>query len=196
MERFGLKVVAAPASEPLTVAEAKARLRITTGAEDADLTALITQARELCEAECQRAFVTQTLALYLDCFPRCDTIRVPRPPLQSVSWVKYYDAAGVQQTLDPAKYHVAPAGEPGRIVLKSESVWPEVQDGRPEAVEVQFVAGYGAASAVPAAAKAAILVVMAAARENPAGDDNILVRGGLPASARRLLNTLEFGEVR
>lgn len=191
MGPFALTLTTPPTSEPVTVAEAKARLRVTVAAEDGDVAALVQQARELAEAACQRAFVTQTYTLRLDDFPRGDdrAIYLPRPPLRSVASVRYYDADGVQQTLDPAGYWVASGGEPGRVLPFDGAAWPTVQAGRPEAVEVVFVAGYGAASAVPYAAKAAILVIAAALRENPAG-------ATLPDAARKFLDTLETGTVR
>ncbi|HEY1191939.1 MAG TPA: hypothetical protein VGE74_30190, partial [Gemmata sp.] len=183
---FSLKLVTPPASEPVTVSEAKARLRITISDEDADIGDMIAQARELCEAGCQRAFITQTFSLYLDRFPgSTGDIRLPRPPLQSVSFVKYYDSAGDLQTLDPAAYYVATASEPGR--LRPVDYWPATFC-RPEAVEVRFVAGYGTAADVPAAAKAAVQLTVKALRDAPDGD--------LPPAARRCLDTLEFGEVR
>lgn len=195
MEGFALKLINAPTSEPVTVSEVKARLRITISDEDADLATMISQARELCEAHCNRAFITQTYSLYLDRFPSewdhekrvytLKEIRLPRPPLQSVTWVKYYDPAGVQQTLDPSEYYVTTGGEPGRVVPVDS--WPATQD-RPEAVEVRFVAGYGLAASVPAAAKAAILLTVRLLRDDPAAD--------LPLAARRFLDTLETGEVR
>ncbi len=194
----GLQLHTAPATEPLTVAEVKARLRITISDEDSDLAALLAECRELCERECQRAFITQTWTLYLDDFPRGGdlTIYIPRPPLISVTHLKYYDVDGVQQTYGASNYHVAAGGEPGRIVRVDGGVWPAIDSGRPESVEVRFVCGYGAAGAVPAAAKNAILVVMASLRENPGSEDNKSARAGIPAAARRALDSLEYGEIR
>lgn len=191
MERFGLTITTAPSVEPLTTAEAKSRLRITVTDEDTDIGTLITQARELAESECGRAFVTQTLTVRYDDFPRSGdrAIYLPRPPLQSVTWVKYYDADGNQQTYSSASYHVATLAEPGRVVPVDGGVWPAIDFGRPEAVEVKCVCGYGLAASVPAAAKAAILVIMASLREDPTGTK------GVPPAARRLLDTLEFGQV-
>lgn len=188
----GLKLFTAPASEPLTVTEVKARLRITISDEDTDLAALLAECRELCERECQRAFITQTWVLYLDDFPRGGdrSIRLPMPPLVSVTHVKYHDVDGTQQTYSSASYHVATGADPGRVVPVDGGVWPAVDYGRPEAVEIRFVCGFGAAAAVPAAAKNAILVTMADRRENPQGAI------GIPAAARRALNTLEYGEVK
>lgn len=190
---FALKLITPPATEPVTLTEAKARLRITITDEDDDITSLIKQARELCEAACQRAFITQTWSLYLDDFPRHihwyqQAIRLPRAPLQSVTWIKYYDTAGVQRTYDAAMYHVTTGSEPGRIAPLWGAYWQYAQFGRPEAVEVRFVAGYGAASDVPNAAKAAILLTMKSLRDDPSAP--------VPPAARAFLDTLETGEVR
>jgi len=189
---FGLRVIAAPAEEPVSLEEIKSRLRITIADEDSDLEAMAREAREMCEAACGRAFVTTTYSLFLDGFP-CEypqAIRVPRPPLASVAWVKYYDLAGTFQTLDAAAYHVATAAEPGRVQLAYGAVWPAAQYHRPESVEVRFTAGFGTAADVPAAARSAILLTVRAIREDPAG------AVGVPPRARAFLDTLEYGEVR
>lgn len=188
--RIGVQVVTPPTEEPVTLTEAKARLRVDGTEEDTDVAALIAECREACEDETQRAFVTQTLTATFDRFP-IGEFHLPRPPLQSVAWVKYYDLSGTLQTLDPSLYHVAAAGEPGRIRHAFGIIWPFTQFGRPEAVQVQYVAGYGGASAVPGKAKAAIKLLMA---------DRYMHRGDgspeeFPAACRRLLNSLEFGEV-
>lgn len=191
-KRFALKLITAPASEPLTTAEAKARLRVTVSDEDTDIGNLISEARAACENECGRAFVTQTWSLYLDEFPGGDgSIRVPRPPLQSVTWIKYYDADGVQQTLDSSTYLVTTGAEPARVTPVPGQWWPATQSGRPEAVEVRFVAGYGLAAAVPYEAKAAMYLVIADRHEMPTGG-----QVAIPPAARRLLDMLETGEIR
>lgn len=102
-----------------------------------------------------RALLTQTWTLALDDFP-CETwddpyagIRVPLPPLQSVSSITYLDGQGVEQTLATSVYAVDTASQPGIISLKSGQSWPGVQDVR-NAVTITFVAGYGdTASALP-----------------------------------------------
>lgn len=99
-----------------------------------------------------RALLTQTWTLALDDFP-CETwddpyagIRVPLPPLQSVSSITYLDGLGVEQTLATSVYAVDTASQPGIISLKNGQSWPSVQDVR-NAVTITFVAGYGATDA-------------------------------------------------
>jgi uncharacterized phiE125 gp8 family phage protein len=190
---FGLKPITPPSVEPVTVDTAlRARLRLDGTDDDADIGAMLAAARELVEAETHRSLITQTWSLFLDMFPYQNMeIRVPRAPLQSVTWIKYYDLDGTLQTLDPSLYHVATAREPGAIWPVFNFIWPFTQYSRPESVEIRFVAGYGnAASNVPNAALEAIKVLVAD-RYTHRGDDS---QTPIPPAARRLLNTLEYGE--
>lgn len=189
---LGLKLITAPATEPVSLEEAKARLKLTVAAEDTDLEALIAEARALVEAETGRALLTQTWSLYLDRFPAwTHEIRLPKPPLQSVAWVMYYDLSGALVTLDPARYWVATGAAPGRVRPVWNTVWPFTQYGRPEAVEVRFTCGYGTAAAVPREAKAAVKALCLDWHAGAAEGD----RPVSPA-ARRLMDALEFGECR
>lgn len=119
----------------------------TTG--DPLLNMLITAARQHAETYLKRALITQTMDLHLDHFP-CLTIKLP--PLQSVTAITYYDSNGVEQTLAADQYLVDSTTQPARITPAFGLVWPITQY-RNNAVKVRFVAGYGAASAVPACVK-------------------------------------------
>lgn len=190
---FSLTLITPPVADPVTLAEAKARCRVTTDDEDDDLRALIAEATAAAESECGgRQFSPATYTLSLDEFPRladgrADAIRIPRPPCSAVTWVKYYDRDGVEQTLSAVDYYTAVAGEPARIVPVNG--WPSTQTGRPEAVTVRFVAGF---ATIPAAVRSAILEIIAHRWKNR-GDE---AKVGIPAVARRMLDSLEFGEVR
>lgn len=188
---IGVKIITEPAVEPVSLTEAKARLKVTVSAEDDDITALVAECRAVAEAECNRAFATQTLSLFLDGFPRGgEAIRLPRPPLQSVTWVRYYDEAGDLQTMSADLYHVAANGEPGRVrPTAAQGYWPLTATGKPESVEIRYVAGFGLASAVPRIAKAAILAILADRHANPDGGDR-----GIPPAARRSLDALDLKE--
>lgn len=120
----------------------------TTG--DPLLNMLITAARQHAETYLKRKLITQTLDLHLDRFP-CWTLKMPMP-IQSVSAITYFDSNGVEQTLAADQYLVDSTTEPARIQPAPNLVWPVTQY-RNNAVKVRFVAGYGAASAVPACIK-------------------------------------------
>ena len=75
--------IAAPASEPLALADAKAHCRVDHTDDDALITALIVAAREQAEHETGRALVTQTWELVHDAFPEAFVLR--KPPVASVT---------------------------------------------------------------------------------------------------------------
>lgn len=131
------------------------------------VTALIKTARQAAEAYTHRALITQTWDYNCDTFPV--EFRIPMPPLISVTHVKYYDADGVLTTISSSDYIVdAPAGPQclhGRVVLAPNESWPTPQV-RVNAVTVRFVAGYGAASAVPEPIRAAIKLLLGHLYEN------------------------------
>ncbi len=125
----------------------------------------IQDARERAELATRRAFITQTWDQVRDGFPAGDVLSLPKPPLQSVTWIKYRDTAGVWQTWPASNYTVeAPSGPTasrGRIVRAAGVAWPST-DGRPGDVSIRFVCGYGATAAdVPARLRAAMLMDLA-----------------------------------
>ena len=72
---------------------------------------------------------------------------------------------GTQQTWDDESYVVDVAGEPARISPVFQGSWPVYQPTL-NAIEVQFVVGYGNATAVPAEIKLAIIMLAAHYWEN------------------------------
>lgn len=164
-----LVLVAGPEIEPVTVPEAKAWARITHDEEDDLVEMLIGAARRQVEhTELRRALNTQTRDYFLDGFPceRGGRIKVPRPPLQSVTHIKYVDTGGVQQTLDVSEYQVDIKSQPGRIYPAWGTSWPATRCV-PNAVEIRFIAGYGAAiEDVPEEIRQAMKVMIKTAWEH------------------------------
>lgn len=164
---MSLTIVTPPAEEPVTLTEAKNHLRVDLTDDDSLISALIVAAREHAEAITRRAFITQTLKLSMDAFPvNNGPIYVPMPPLQSVNSLKYFNTGGVEQTLtEGTDYLVDNESEPGRITPAPDTGWPATQN-RPNAVSVEFVAGFGDASKVPQGIKQAILLMVGHWYEN------------------------------
>lgn len=133
-------------AEPVTLAQAKHFMRETSTAQDALIEqTLIPSARRAVEDFLGRALITRTLKAYDDCFPRHQNValHLPYPPLVSVTHIKYQDESDVQQTLDSSKYSVDVVSTIGRIVLKKSETWPSTYDEAIDAVEIQFLCGYG-----------------------------------------------------
>lgn len=113
------------------------------------LSILISSARQHAETVLKRYLITQTIDLYMDCFP-CWEIKLS--PLQSVSAITYVDNDGITQTITASDYLVDAVSAPARITPSYGKVWPTPRNQN-NAVKVRFIAGYGAASAVPQSIK-------------------------------------------
>ena len=157
------RVAVQPSSEPITLAELKAHLRITSTAEDTLLTSLITAGRQVVERYLGRKLISQTIELYADCWP-CDyEFEIPFAPVSAVSFIKTYAEDDTESTLDAGSYILEATDQDrlSRIVLKSGYTWPT---GLREAkgIMVSYTCGYGAsASYVPQAIRQAVLMMAA-----------------------------------
>ena len=146
-----LTVVTPPATPLLALADAKAALLIDHSADDALIAALVASATMEAQHRAARALVTQTLSLALDAWPEDNVIRLWWPPVQSVSWIKYYDADGILQTVDAATYAAILDVCPAIVVPAPGCAWPTSSLRAYSPIRVQYVAGYGNATAVATA---------------------------------------------
>lgn len=85
--------------------------------------------------------------------------RLYRQDPASVAWVKYIDASGVEQTLDPSVYSVDAASAPGSVRLAHGKSWPDVRQ-QWDAVRVQFTVGWDDYD-VPEPIRQAVLILAA-----------------------------------
>ena len=148
--RWAIKIASEPATEPFSLAEVKEDLRLESSetAEDTFLTRLIKAVRVRTENYCSRQFINATWDLYMDEIPT--EFRVPRPPLTAVTYIKYYDTDGVQQTMDSSIYTVDTISEPGAITVAYGKSWPSFREIR-NTINVRYTCGYGATgSKIPA----------------------------------------------
>lgn len=136
-----------PILVPLTVAELKDHRRIEISGEEELIEMLGEAATEAVENMLSRALLTQTWVLKLDRFPTCGEIRLPRPPLASVTSVVYVDTDGANQTMSAGDYVVDTTSDPGRIYLGYDKEWPDTRD-QPLAVTITYVAGFTAKESV------------------------------------------------
>lgn len=155
---MGLIRISNPAAEPVTLAEAKAHLRVDSSDEDALISAMIAAARESAEHETGRTVISTTWRLTLDQFPT--SIQLPMPRVTGVTVIEYVDDAGVTQALAPAGYQLIADSEYEAWIEPAYGYgWPAVR-AQAEAVRVTYVAGWANAAAVPAAIKAWVLLAV------------------------------------
>jgi len=159
---YGLTVTSAPASEPITTANAKVHCEIPSAdtAHDSYIAALITAAREYYERRTHRALINRTLALTLDKFPAPEPIYLPFSPVSSVTSIAYVDTDGATQTLSSSVYKLQKNMEPARIVLAFNQAWPSIRL-QAESITITYIAGYGSsASSVPESAVHALRLLI------------------------------------
>lgn len=180
-------VVTAHALEVLTVANIKTHLRVTHSNDDTYLGLLLDRATEYCERYQNRAYLTQTLEYRTDAFPSVDYISLPRPPLQSVTSLKYTDEDDVEHTVSSGDYHVDTYSEPGRIVLKVDKDWPDDDLIAVNGIVVKYVAGWTAAANVPTSIQHAMYLLIAHWYEHREGVYDGAAVSTLPLGIENLL---------
>lgn len=148
-------VTIAPASEPVTLAEAKAQCRVDDSNSDTLLTSLISAARQHVEQYTGLAIVAQTVDVR--CSSWTDLDGIPVAPIASITSLKYLDSTATEQTVSSDDYTLIGAGTLQPMIAEAYSVsWPTAYD-RPDAIRLLVSAGY---SSVPAPIKAAILLLI------------------------------------
>ena len=173
----GSVIETAPATEPVTAAELRAHLNESaTGLPDAQANEFIAEARQYAEDITGLALITQSWRLSLDAWPLSrgewwDGMRegsiaelhggmasldLPRYPLQSITSITVYNEASNATAVTVADvFDVDAYSVPGRITLQGGATWP-VATRANNAIQIVYVAGYGAAGDVPAPLKAVI----------------------------------------
>jgi uncharacterized phiE125 gp8 family phage protein len=159
------RLVEAPTEEPITLEEARTHTRgaVDVPEHNASLTSAIRTARDHAEHYLHRALATQTRELALDGFPPC--IRLPYPPVQSVTSVKYTDLNGVEQTIDAADLDIDVYSAPARIRPAYGKTWPSPRPGY-NVVRVRYVCGYAQAADIPEAIRHGMRLLIAHYFEN------------------------------
>jgi uncharacterized phiE125 gp8 family phage protein len=172
---------AAPAIEPVTLAQAKLHCRIIDSSEDTLLTLMISVARRYAESYCNRSFITQGWRLVLDSFPGPSLMGVPwgvpyslpghailleRGPVQSVTSVNYLATDRSPQVMPATDYKAELSGPLGRITPQFGKIWP-IPLPEIGSVSVDYTAGYGdAATDVPEGIRHWILLRVGTLYEN------------------------------
>lgn len=136
------QLISPPGIEPVTLAAAKAHLRVEITDDDNLIGALITAARVLVEIATRRVLITQRWRLTYDRWPPDGLVELRMTPIQSADAVMTYDAQGNAISLNPAAYQVDLASVPARLLLTVPI--ETVQPGRQLAgIEIDVTAGYG-----------------------------------------------------
>ena len=141
---MNLKLLTPPTTNIVTLAEAKAQLRIedTFTSDDAYIGALVTAATNYVEKFCNRRVITQVWKAYYDSFEAVEKTYIPYGQLQSVVAVTYLDEDGDTNTVSTSDYIVGGLGtDEGHIEFDDDYSRP-TDLYQVEPVRVEFRVGY------------------------------------------------------
>jgi uncharacterized phiE125 gp8 family phage protein len=142
-----------PAAEPVTLAEAKAHLRVTHGDDDTYIATLIKTARASIEAQTGLGLVSQGWSVFRDDWPPTGVIELPLAPVLEVVDIKVYGDDDVAAVIDPSHYYEDKVSRPARIILRGSRSW--TRPGRvANGIEILLTIGF---TAVPEPLREAVL---------------------------------------
>jgi uncharacterized phiE125 gp8 family phage protein len=151
-----------PTEALLTLEEVRHHVRVDDDeTEMAYLGSLIAVATDYIENRRSEALLDQEWTMTLDSFPGFSRgLKIPRPPLQTITSITYTDTQGATQTLDSSLYRVLATSRPGEVHPVYGTTWPSTL---PDAgvVTVVFQAGYETAADVSEGLKQAAKIMVA-----------------------------------
>lgn len=151
-------------AEPVTLAEAKAHLRVVISDDDAYISGLITAARMALEHRINRALVWQTVTHTAHSFT--PGMALPVVPYAGDLVVSYIDAEGAAVTLDPTTYVLSHTTPPRLYPARGQ--WFPMLTPWPGTVQITYSAGYPDPASVPAPLKQWILLAVGTMYEHRA----------------------------
>lgn len=193
---LSLSQTTAPTIEPVSIEQAKEHIRVPFDDDNTYIGALVKAARHRVEEWSGRQLINASWTFNLNRFPGSDTILLPWSPLSSVTSVKYVDTGGNTQTVSSDVYDSDAATIIPKIFLKYNQSWPSDVRGGTNDVEIIFIAGYGAvASAVPDAAKQAILMMVSHWYEHREPVVLGTIASAIPETIEALISLIEVPQV-
>lgn len=175
--------IAGPAAEPLTLAEAKAYLRLDADDADALVAALVAAARRMVEAATGRALIHQTWRVVRDVWPPSGVFPLPVAPVAAISAARVRGADGTVLEVADGALRLTAARAPALVHVDLARVpAPGVAAG---GIEIDILAGYGPAAAdVPEDLVQAVRLVLAHFHEHRDAPGDTM---RLPATVAALL---------
>jgi uncharacterized phiE125 gp8 family phage protein len=194
---YTYEVITLPAGLAVPLATFKLHAKTTASVSDALLTLYLQAAINYGEGITRRDFVNRTYKTFRDAFPGTHGydssypyntgnvgFELRRSRLQSVTSVKYLVDA-VLATVDSSVYYNTSENDYSKVLTLDGQSWPTGADVRLQAIEIEFVAGYGADdTSVSDDIQDAIMQHATALLENKGDCDDAAVAASVPAASK------------
>lgn len=153
-----------PEDTPVSLAEVKSHLRIDHDEDDTILALYLQAAVSRLDGYTGilgRALMSQTWRVTIGYDGRPSSsqlVYLPVAPVSALTSIKYYDDSNQLVTADNADFEFVNDTSDAWVRPANDDVWMTPYD-RPDALQIDYVTGYGAAEDVPAPLKAAVLLM-------------------------------------
>ncbi len=151
-------LVTPPTNLVVTLPEAKLAIKVDHDDEDSEIADAITDAISEIDGAggiLHRALINQEWLEQGPCFPP-DILVLALKPVSVITHIKYFDDADAIQTLSASLYNLHSRAPAAYVKLIDGESWPTTFR-RDDAIEVQYIAGYGPVSSdVPGTLRRAI----------------------------------------
>ena len=161
MLRATVKIVTPATGEPLSLADARAHLRVDGDEEDTLISFYISAARAHIEKCTQNRLRSETVDIFMDGFP--GRIELPVYPATSITSITYYGTDDTATVWASTNYQADLDARPAVIVPKYSISWPSVTLRPMQGVKVRAVVGW---ATVPEDLMAALRMCLASLYEN------------------------------
>ena len=142
-------------NEPITLQLAQDQLRVDSDDDQELIDHYISSARTMFETDTDYILTSQSQVLHLSKW--CDDIKITKYPA-TVTGISYYDVDGNTQSF--TDYNVSNEGRVTIISLNSDATFPDLQDGKRDAIQISFTAGYTDLTKIPKDIKQALLMMV------------------------------------
>jgi uncharacterized phiE125 gp8 family phage protein len=186
-----------PSFEPLTLADAKAHLRVDVSDEDTLITSLISAARIYVEARTGRVLSQRAFTVELDGFPmNGEDIVLPFAPVSSIVSVSYFDTSGAAQPMVAGTNYRSALGLhlPRLRLPVTATEWPETANVS-DAVSISLIAGYSGVNAVPETINQAMRLLVGHWFENREAVVTGTISSSVQMTVESLCGIMRTGEV-
>jgi uncharacterized phiE125 gp8 family phage protein len=184
--RQSIQILTPPSDLPVMRSDVQRHLGVTDDEHDLDIERLIRMAANNLTKQAGIALQSTTYMLTMDMFPkRCAVIRLPYPPLQSITTFEHYVDGAPVALEEGTDYQIVP-GTSNLMPGIGMTMWPGTDTDRVDAINITYVAGYPTQDDLPAEAAQYINVSARASYDNPDGYFPSEIQQGLRSLAMSL----------
>jgi len=158
-----LRTIEAAADTPISLAQAKAHLRVTHNAEDDYIQSLIVAATDWAQVYSGRILIDSRVGIRMNDFPWHGTIYLPGGNITAVNDIDYSDVDGNPQTLT-GPTSTAPGtdyledltDDEWPLLCATDDGWPSVESNTVNAVLIDYQVGWLSQEEIPGSIRQAI----------------------------------------